>query len=554
MLLTTMSTSNLTARPYQTKIDGEIVAAWDSGAKNVLAVLPTAGGKTFLFSGIIAREPGVTCAVAHRKELIGQISMALNKRGVPHFAIAPDSTVKWIISCHIQEHGTSFYSTSAKCAVAGVDTLVSRRDRMAEWGKRVALWVIDEGHHVTRTNKWGRAVSMFPNSRGLLVTATPERADGKGLGRHADGVVDHMVTGPTARELIDQGYLTDYRIFAPPCDINLDGVDVSRATGDYNQKQMVSRVRRSRVVGDVVAHYLKLAPGKLGVTFATDVETAGNISQAFNAKGVPAEAVSAKTPDALRAKIVHKLRRGDLKQIVNVDIFGEGFDLPAIEVVSFARPTESYVLFCQQFGRSLRPMEGKKYALIIDHVGNVIRHRLPDAPRTWTLDARERRSNGRDPDAIPLKTCTACTGVFEAVFKICPYCHAVQVPANRSKPEFVDGDLTELDPQALARLRGEIERIDAPVQEVRQRMAHGGAPPLAAAGAAKQHRLRQEAQIPLRDAIALWAGWQRHQGRNDSESYKRFYWKFGVDVLTAQSLGRPDAEQLTNLINSELGV
>ena len=96
---------------------------------------------------------------------------------------------------------------------------------------------------------------------------------------------------------------------------------------------------RYSVVGDVVEHYKRLAMGKLGVTFASDVETATDIASRFRAEGVPAEVVSGKTPDHLRASILRRFKNREILQLVNVDLFGEGFDLPAIEVVSMARPT-----------------------------------------------------------------------------------------------------------------------------------------------------------------------------------------------------------------------
>jgi len=205
----------------------------------------------------------------------------------------------------------------------------------------VTLCVIDEGHHVLKDNKWGTAFQIFPNAKGLLVTATPDRADGKGLGRHADGLVDAMIEGPTMRDLINQGYLTDYRVFAPPSDLDLSQVTTS-ADGDYNKAKLKAAVRKSHVIGDVVTHYLRIAPNKLGITFATDVETATDIAAQFNAQGVPAAVVSAKTSDADRVAILRRFKNRELLQLVNVDLFGEGFDLPAIEVVSMARPTQSY--------------------------------------------------------------------------------------------------------------------------------------------------------------------------------------------------------------------
>lgn len=395
--------------------------------------------------------------------------------------------------------------------------------------------VVHNCHHCLPQNKWGKVIDMFPNAKGLGVTATPERADGKGL----DGIFNALVTGPTMRELIDDGYLADYRIFAPPSDLDLTPVRTA-ADGDYNREDLRGAVKKSHIVGDVVGHYRRIASGLLGITFATDVETAGEIADQYNAAGVPAAMVNAKTPDAERHRLLKRFRARELLQLVNVDLFGEGFDVPAIEVVSFARPTASYAVYAQQFGRALRPLPGKSHGLIIDHVGNVTRHRLPDAVRHWSLASKERGARReRDPDAIPVTTCTECFRVYEALTNVCPFCGHMVEPRGRSKPEQVEGDLYELDPAALAALRGEVERIDGPVQVP---MGLGGA---GARGLTARWRERQEAQRALREQIAQWAGYRKAEGMQDSEIMRRFYWKFGVDVMTAQTLGRGDAEDLT---------
>lgn len=540
-------------RPYQFKLKDQIYTAWET-FQNVLAVLATGAGKTVIFSSILAEHPGASCAVAHRQELVGQISMALAWFGIRHRIIGPKPVIRFIIRLQVETFGRDYYDPAARCAVAGVDTLIRREKELAAWLKQVTLWVMDEGHHVLEANKWGKAVAMFPNARGLGVTANTIRADGKGLGRHADGIMDTLVEGINMRELIDLGFLTDYRIFAPPSDLDLEGVSISGKTGDFSGPQLKKRVQRSHIVGDVVEHYLRLAPGKLGVTFANDVETATDITANFNRAGVPAEMVSAKTKDTVRVEISRRLRRGEIKQLVNVDIFGEGYDLPAIEVVSMARATASFNLFCQQFGRGLRPLDGKLDATIIDHVGNTLRHGLPDAPQVWSLDRRSTRVKGNpDPDVIPVRACPLCTGVYEAIYSSCPYCGHVPIPAGRSAPEFVDGDLTELDPETLATMRGEIDRVNKPAGTIERKFRFAGASDIATAGAVKNHRARQLAQEELRNAIAWWAGYQRSMGRSDSESYRRFYFAFGVDVLSAQALGRPEAEALTIRVNDHIG-
>jgi DNA repair protein RadD len=217
-----------------------------------------------------------------------------------------------------------------------------------------------------------------------------------------------------------------------------------------------------------------------------------------------------------------------------------------------ARPTQSYGLFVQQFGRALRPLEGKNRAIIIDHVDN-LHHGLPDAPRAWSLDRRERRSRSAPSDVIPVRTClnvepTPCLAVYERVHASCPFCGHTPVPAGRSSPEQVDGDLHELDASVLARMRGEVERIDGDAL-----IPHGVAHPVALA-IRKRHIERQTAQRDLRSTMALWSGWQQSLGRNDSDGYRRFFWQFGTDVLTAQSLGAADSETLRLRIERELNI
>jgi len=540
----------LILRPYQVALEDQILTAWEQHPY-VAAVLPTGGGKTIIFSDIIRKHQGYSMAIAHRQELVSQISTSLATSSIDHNIIAPDKIIRWICGLHTAKFGRHFYNPNAKPQVAGVDTLIKRAHKFPQLCEAVTLWVLDECHHLLRKNKWGKAVELFPNAKGLGVTATPLRADGHGLGSHASGVFESLCVGPNMRDLIEEGFLSDYKVYSIPSNIDLSQVKVT-ATGDFNRTTLKTASRASHIVGDIVEHYLRLAPGKLGVTFVTDVETAADVAMQYRHAGVPAEAVHAKTPNKERQAAIERFSRRELMQLVNVDLFGEGFDLPAIEVISMARPTESYGLYCQQFGRVLRPLPGKDIAIIIDHVGNVMRHKLPDYGRAWSLDSRERRSNGADASLKPVKTCYSCSAVYEGYSDTCPYCGHVHKPTDRSRPEFVEGDLTLLDPDTIAELRGEISRVDSPASAVSERLQHAGAPLVAAKGAAAQHHKRQLAQQMLRDVIAIWAGYRRAEGLPDAESYRMFWHKFGVDVMTAQTLGRPDAEKLTANIVKEI--
>jgi superfamily II DNA or RNA helicase len=581
-----------TLRPYQAQLEHGIYSAWAEleaanpvpppGGHVVGIQSPTGSGKTVTFCDVMSAHNCASAAIAHRKELVSQMSIALARNGVRHRVVGPDALRREITSLHMAELGRSYYDPSARCGVVGIDSLPGLSD-CDPWLNQVQLWIGDEGHHFLRENKWGQGVAKLRNARrGLLASATWFRADGKGLGRGVllpdgkwsnDGIADRLVLGPSMRDLIDQGYLTDYKLIAPESDIDYSQVPVTES-GDLSPAKLRAAVHKStRIVGDVVEHYLKFAAGKVGVTFAVDIEAATEIAAAYRAAGVPAEVISSKTPPALRALLLRQLRNREILQLVNVDLFGEGFDLPAIEVVSMVRKTESKSLYDQQFGRGLRLMiskdlqdrwdtftdterrahiaaSPKPYAIIIDHVGNWERHLPPDGPRFHTLDRRERRARTLPVDAIPLRACLnknpLCLRTYERVLPKCPYCGHKPVPTERSAPELVDGDLAEVDPAVIAALCGRVAKVDGAFY------APAGLEGAAAQAAKNRHVERQHAQRELRGAIALWSGYQTVLGREMAEQHRRFFHMFGIDVLTAQSLGRPEAEALHARITERL--
>lgn len=545
-------------RPYQLEVKARTLQAWQSGTRNVLDVMPTGAGKTKLKASIVEELNEPACCIAHRRELVEQISLALAHEGVRHRIIAPDKTIKQIARAQVDTVGRSLIYPTAPVAVAGVDSLGKPNHALDLWGKRCGLWVVDEAHHLLLDNKWGRALDRFPNARGLGVTATPVRADGKGLGRHAHGVFDEMIVGPSMRDLIRQGYLTDYRIVG--FQAHLQGLQVG-ASGEYTGQSVDSAIKESKLIGKIVPTWLKHARGLRTVVFAHSIEAAREITDEFIVAGIRAASVSSKTDDDLRRGLLRKFGRGELDVLVNVDLFGEGFDLPAIECVVFARPTASYGLYVQQFGRVLRLLldkhlrdrwdsfsvaerlahiraSTKPAGLIIDHVGNVTRHGLPDAPRNHTLDARERRSRESPGDVMPVRTCgnLECLAVYEQFHKECPYCGWVFVPSARTGPEQVDGDPFELDPATLAKLRGESDRYYLTPTEAMAEMRDKRAPHIAVLAAGNRHTEWQAAQSVLRGVVEQWCGYRRAEGYDDATICRIFYLTFRTDIMTAYGL------------------
>lgn len=581
-----------TLRPYQLKLKTEINLAWAqlSAAGNatpvVLAVSPTGTGKTVLFSEVMRDEPGASCAVAHRKEITAQISLALAKNGVRHRIIGSSKTRKACAGVHLRRLKRSFVDPNAKCGVAGIDTLINVKptDPDWQWLQQVKLWVGDEGHHFLRENKWGRGIAMLPNARGLLVTAETGRADGKGLGRHADGVADAMVLGPTMREAITWGYLVDYVIAMPEGDVDISAVEISKTTGDFNYSQLRNAFHESKkICGNTVKAYQQHAAGKLAVVFAVDVEEATKMAREFRDAGVPAQMVSADTDDELRDRTLRQFEARELLVLVNVDLFGEGFDMPNIECVIMARHTESFNLYKQQWGRGTRldiPAEwmrawddytpeqrlhmisisAKPHMILIDMVGNVLRHQGPPdkAGRGQSLDGRRFGRSSAKSDAIPIRVCLnknangsglACAQPYERWLHKCPHCGFSPEPASRASPEAVDGNVLLLDAATMATLRGEIARVDADASTA----AYGS--DVVANSIRRRQWERQQSQEGLRRAIAWWAGFEVANGRtHPGEQYSRFYLLFGADVLTAQTLGAREADELRLKISNHLAL
>jgi len=528
-------------RPDQSQLQSEVFAGWSNGQRNAMAVLPTGGGKSIIVSDtvrIFDNDRRQALVMAHRRELVGQMSLHVARQGVRHKIIGPKDVVSSVMAEHRRElGGQCFVNQTAQAAVGSVDTILSRLAPLQDWLSRLDLLVCDEGHHVLRSNKWGAVFEACTRAFGLLVTATPARADGKGLGSHADGVADFMVIGPTMRQLINMGALTDYEIVCPPTDFDFSKLKEG-SDGDHTQASLKAASDNSpKLVGDIVENYCRYAWGKRAVCFATDVATSVKIAEQFNAWGIPAASISGETDSRVRDDAIRRLRDGRLWVLVNVDLLGEGFDLPAIECVIMARPTASLAVYLQQFGRALRTLAGKSFGLVIDHVSNIKRHGFPDKPRAWTLDRRTKRAKKLpDPEELDIRVCTGCGKPYEdALHDACPYCGHVELPLDgsgggRGAIRLVKGDLTRLDAATLEMMRRALELPDP--EKIYDNMLRGTGNGGAAAGQRNIAYARIEAQRELTNALDHWAGYQRSLGRNHSEIHRRFYSATGSDIIS----------------------
>lgn len=536
--------------PYQAMLEKKVLRAWQT-FRSVLMVLSTGGGKTFIFSWLIRKHLGQSVLVAHRREIISQISCSLAMLGVKHRIVAPSHVVKLIRKKHLEEFGKSFIDPHARCGVASTQTLTSaataRNVALMSWINQITLAVFDEGHHYVDSGSWARAVEMMHNAKLLFVTACSERADGKGMGVGEGGFCEVLIEGPQTKWLIDNGFLAPFKYFQPESDLDITDLPIT-PSGEVSTKALRARVIDSSLVGDVVQHYLKHAPGEQAIGFAADVPTAEDMAASFRAAGISSVSLCGETDDAVRDREMARFKAGEIKVVWNVDLFDEGVDVPAITCVILARVTNSLNKYLQMIGRALRYLPGKT-AKVIDPVRNWDRHFGPIWPRVWTLDARP--ANGRGPsDGDPkTRTCGGCTQPIPIYEKKCHLCGVVQElsKSERSTPEAVGGDLMELDIEGMAVLMEKIRQAQRGDEEYSLDQIKRNLPPIARPADMKRHRSAQYRRKVLENLTGWWLGMQPAD-RDMAEKQRRFFHRFDIDLYTAHTLSAADTDKLIDRI------
>lgn len=561
-------------RPYQSELATKIYDAWQR-VRVVLAVLATGGGKTAIFSWIMQRHVGASAAVVHRKEIVSQISISLARLGVKHRIVAPPSVVRRIRNRHFRFIGKCFVDQNALCGVVSVQTLTAKsaddNAALQAWLKQVTLAVFDEGHHYVNSGSWAKAIELLHRAKLLLTTATPERADGKGLGAHASGFVEEMVEGPSTKWLIDNGWLSPYKYFAPESDLDVEGIGVDKS-GDFNARAFRERVVDSDLVGHAVRKYKQHAAGKSFIVFSTDVATSNETAKAFRDEGIQCVSLDGSTDGGVRDKELDAFESGVNLGISNVNLFDEGFDVPMCIAEVQERPTKSLAKYLQMCGRVLRPVYAdgfdmgtkagrlaaiaagpKPFAIIIDQVRNWERNGMLDWPRIWSLDDRDKGARSTSSMNLPQRLCVGTKGVpgcsqpYEAYLKACPYCGVIPEPVDRKRPEHVDGDLLELDVDALAALFAQRQSAGMSDDDFQRDMIARGVPKIGRPMQLRKHRSAKYRREVLHNLIGWWVGFQP-ASRDMGEKYRRFYLRFGVDMSTAFTLNEKDTDALIERI------
>lgn len=354
---------------YQTEMKERIDVAFRS-YRSVMVQMPTGTGKTVLLSEVVKSEeqrvknPWVWIVV-HRRELVEQIR----------------DTLDTMLSCPYSTLDTtsSLLSENSRIKVMSIQWLSRHYQDMAE---KPSLIVIDEAHHAV-AKTYAEVMNAYPEAKKLGVTATPCRLNKKGF----TDLFDVLLQSWPTKKFIADGRLSLYDYMSIKAD-SIDqrmvfGLTKRGADGDFSLKEMSEKLDVQPSIERLCDTILRYASNKKGIVYAIDIKHAEHIAEQYRVHGIHAVAISSKTPNDERRLTIDNFKAGLIQVLVNVDLFGEGFDCPDVEFIQLARPTLSLAKYLQQVGRGMRVFEGKKFCLILDNVGLYRLFGLPSDERDW---------------------------------------------------------------------------------------------------------------------------------------------------------------------------
>lgn len=345
----------------------------------VCVQMPTGAGKTAVGAHMVATAVSRGRRVvwlAHRSELIDQAYDTLKKAGLSVSAVCASSSRK--------------YEPRHPVQVASVQTLLARGE-----APPADFLVFDEAHHAPSA-LWSTVPAAYGAVKFVGFTATPERADGAGLG----SVFDEIVVGPSVAELVACGALVPCHVIRP-------------------KRPLMTREIAQRPIDA----WRKYAGGRKAIVFSPDVRWATIHRDEFREAGHAADLVTGESSD--RDRILRQFRKGHTRVLVNVYVLTEGTDIPDVECVILARGCGTAGTYLQMVGRALRPAPGKIDAMLLDLSGASHKHGTPEEPREYSLDGKGIRRVTAAVDTY----CRVCGCVVDGE-PPCPHCGHMPDPSE----------------------------------------------------------------------------------------------------------------------------
>jgi len=422
----------MSLRPYQVTVINDSRACLANGLKRIALYGPTGCGKSVIieeFAQLALAKGRRVAIIANRIHLVKQLVERFTASNIPHGVLQGQNTI----------------NIHKPVVICSIDTLHSRG-----LPDGIDFLLIDEAHAVPGSKKYRELLFRYNNVPCIGVTATPFS---KGMAKHyveLDGpVFQELVIAETIRGLIDQGFLVDCEIYAPS-EPDLSGLKLTKNSFgemDYSDKseEFAAAVDKPTLVGDIVAHWHKLAEGKPTICFATSIAHSRHIVEQFKASGVTAAHIDCYMDEDDRDALTNDFKAGKYTVLSNCSLLAEGFDYPACEVMILARPTKSLIRYIQMVGRILRPFHGKDRGLLLDHSGSVKTLGFPTDDLPLELDDGKPKTASKQKEREEPKPtkCHKCHFLKPPKCQKCPKCGAVAERQNDITHD--DGELQKLE-------------------------------------------------------------------------------------------------------------
>lgn len=336
---------NIQLRDYQQECI-ELIDKLEPGS--YLIQMATGCGKTATFTNI--KRKGRVLVLAHREELVTQ-------------------PIKYY-NCPVGIEMANNKSNGEEVVIASIMSLTHRLNKFKP--DDFDLIIIDEAHHAA-AKSYKKILEYFRPRLILGFTATPNRGDKVRL----DDVFQKIIFQKDLKWAIKNKYLTD--IYCMRVNIGYDISGVAKRMGDFAPSELEEALDTDVLNKAIAEAYNKYAKGQT-LIFATSVKHCEDI-----AKEIPgAVAVTAETKN--REELIKKFTNREIPVLVNCMIFTEGTDMPLVETVMIARPTQNSSLYTQMVGRGLRLYPGKEKLVLIDLVGTTGKASLCTAPTLLGID------------------------------------------------------------------------------------------------------------------------------------------------------------------------
>jgi len=395
----------ITLRPYQQEAVDAVYDHLRMRDDNPCVVIPTGGGKTPVMSTICSdtaqRWGGRVVILAHVKELLDQTATTLRR-------MAPGLDVG------VYSAGLGSRDTGNHVIVAGIQSVYKRACELDGFD----LAIVDEAHMIPLEGEGmyqsflKDALTIRPHMRVIGLTATPYRMK-EGLICRPDHFLNQVCYEVPVAKLIKDGYLSPLKSKAAKEEV--DTSDLHVRGGEFIPWEMEHLMDQTEVVRRACDEIIELTAERSSVlVFCVGVRHAHRVAETLHKRtGEPCETITGETPALLRAAIINRFRKGDLKYLTNVNVLTTGFDAPNIDAVCLLRPTFSPGLYYQMVGRGFRLCDGKDNCLVLDFAGNIRRHGPVDA-----VEVNARPGGG----AAPVKICPECREAVNIAEQFCPEC------------------------------------------------------------------------------------------------------------------------------------